>query len=250
MNILIISNLDRVWLLPAWLEFLKISKDSHTIEFILVPEKLGKLSKWQSYIWSFKTFGIKASSLLAFFSALKLVKFFFKTKEITGNAIKLQSFDQRIILSAIQQKKIEVVFVSCSYFIPSNLLASSGIPWVNKHSSLLPTCKGLFPFIWSVIHRYHLGISYHIVNEKIDSGEILLQYRVQESRSMVAFYKTVYQSLASDCLQVLDIISGKSDKVLGQYNGPDTYFSLPSRTDLRKFRALGGRIISIRDFKS
>ena len=181
MNILIISNLDRVWMLPAFSKLINKAKGLHQFKLILVPEKLGKLSKWQSVVWSFKVFGFKSSFLLTIYSLLNLLKYYFTTNALIREAIFLKTFESEFILETIRECKIDLVFISSSNIIPKDLLEASKIPWVNKHSSILPASKGLFPYIWSVINSFDLGVTYHRVSERIDGGEVLLQYKINNS---------------------------------------------------------------------
>ena len=46
---------------------------------------------------------------------------------------------------------------------------------INKHASILPTSRGLWPFFWNVINENKQGVSYHVISNKIDSGKMLLQ---------------------------------------------------------------------------
>jgi len=46
---------------------------------------------------------------------------------------------------------------------------------INLHPSLLPIGRGADPIFWSVVEKLPQGASIHVVNEEIDSGEILVQ---------------------------------------------------------------------------
>ncbi len=49
---------------------------------------------------------------------------------------------------------------------------------VNIHPSLLPAYKGPTPTNWAVAHgERESGLSYHLLDAKIDSGDLLMQYR-------------------------------------------------------------------------
>lgn len=248
MNILVISNTDSVWLLPAWGKFKgKLSLDS-SLSFLLVPDKLGKLNSLDSKKWAFRVFGYRQALLLSFFSLLKILKNRRFSREIKSEAIKINGINEESILRVISDRNIDIVVITCSYYIPGSLLKKSGIPWINKHSSLLPNCRGLFPYIWGSLHSFDLGVTYHLVNETFDSGEILFQKSIPKCQSMVEFYKHVYAGFPDDLLNVLERLA--SGVVSGpiQHSQPDCYFSIPSRMELKSFYKAGYKVLKFRDF--
>ncbi len=67
---------------------------------------------------------------------------------------------------------------NCKYYIitGANILSKECIRnkiIINCHPGLIPSCRGLDSFKWSIYHMKPLGITLHIIDENIDSGKIL-----------------------------------------------------------------------------
>ena len=117
---------------------------------------------------------------------------------------------------------------------------------INKHTSLLPSFKGLFPFIWAYIEAKKQGMTFHLLTERFDDGPILAQKVIPQkhSESMISFYKTVfneYPRMLNSALK--NLRSGK----ISEQSTKNSYYSLPTKQDIKRFKLAGGRIISFRD---
>ena len=158
--------------------------------------------------------------------------------------VSLKSFDIKKLKKEIKLIKPDLIIITCSYIIPEELLnVSKKSKWINKHASLLPLTKGLFPFVWNVIHNRSQGISFHEVTKEIDSGSIIYQEEITEQQSMVAFYKDIYFSFEK---YFYNFISSFEKNIQIENHGGD-YFSIPNKKDLKLFKNKGGKIITFKD---
>jgi|688.fasta_scaffold308210_2 folate-dependent phosphoribosylglycinamide formyltransferase PurN len=248
MKILVISNDDGVWLLPAWGKFASSGLSVDSIDYILLPDKIGNLRFVDSLIWSLRTFGFTQWFGLAFYSLIRRFKNRKETKLIRSSSSTISDLDSDFILDFILTNNIDLVVITCSYIIPQKLLTESQIPWINKHSSLLPNCKGLFPYVWSEWSGSATGVTYHLVTKKIDSGEHLFQKEIHSVDSMVDFYNTVYADFPQDLSKAIEIYGNSLERIVVEHDYPESYFSLPTRDDMKSFYALGGKVILPKDF--
>jgi len=46
---------------------------------------------------------------------------------------------------------------------------------INLHISLLPYCRGAHPIFWSILEQKPLGVTIHLLDEGLDTGNILFQ---------------------------------------------------------------------------
>lgn len=68
------------------------------------------------------------------------------------------------------------LLLSWKHIIPAELITHPDKGVINLHYSLLPDYRGVYPVNWAIIDgREKTGITYHLVNEKIDGGEIIIQ---------------------------------------------------------------------------
>ena len=107
----------------------------------------------------------------------------------------------------------------------------------------------MFPYFWAFKNNSPQGISYHLMDEKIDEGQILIQEvypKSFDSGSMINFYRYVFYNFPNSVNLAVNACIYKNYKKLLN-NIESTYFSLPTREDLKLFRKKGGRIIDWHD---
>lgn len=66
--------------------------------------------------------------------------------------------------------------LSWKYIIPAFLLNRPVCGAINLHYSILPEYRGVYPVNWAIIDgKKTTGVTYHLVNEKIDRGIVIFQ---------------------------------------------------------------------------
>ena len=245
-KVLIISNKDSIWLIPSWKKVVKkFSKDINFVEIIYLPEKLKNFNFFQSIIYYLNMFGLFSFTLLSLFSIKRIFKNYFNKipefEEIDKTS--LDYFSVKAIKEIVDEKKPNIVFISCSYIIPNELLQIKGVKWINKHASLLPETRGIFPYIWNVILERKQGISFHEVSDTIDTGDVIYQEEIKNSTSMTDFYKKIYDNF--DKYFELFLLNYSTQNL--KQNKEKNYYSLPTKDDMKKFKRNSGKIIQIKD---
>jgi methionyl-tRNA formyltransferase len=81
----------------------------------------------------------------------------------------------------IKNRKVDVILVATfNQIIKNNLLSLPNIKIFNFHPSLLPKYRGPSPIIWTLLNgEKKTGITIHVLSEKIDAGDIVLQKEVE-----------------------------------------------------------------------
>jgi len=105
----------------------------------------------------------KNSKLIPILKALKIPVFIIDSFE--GLKEKLETIDHKLIISMGFLK-----------IFPKEITDNFNI--INMHPSILPEYKGLNAFELSYKNKKAMGITYHWVNEKLDSGEIIEQIKL------------------------------------------------------------------------
>lgn len=94
----------------------------------------------------------------------------------------LQFQDRDIItqnLLKIQGKTL-IISANNNYIFPKEIIEKKCIKIINFHNSLLPSYKGVNAPIWSIYHQEKItGVTWHIVNSKLDSGDIIAQKQIK-----------------------------------------------------------------------
>lgn len=96
----------------------------------------------------------------------------------------LQTFEKKS-LRLLKKNKIEIICLAGFMKILSpSFIKKSKIPIVNVHPSLLPKLKGLKTHERAIKLKHKFsGCTIHYVNEKLDSGKIILQEKLKILKS-------------------------------------------------------------------
>ena len=89
--------------------------------------------------------------------------------------IKAQSVNSSEFIEEIEKLKPDLIIVgSWAEKFKKNILST--VPCVNFHPALLPKNRGANPYFWSIyLNQKVTGLTIHFMNEKFDSGDIILQ---------------------------------------------------------------------------
>jgi len=115
---------------------------------------------------------------------------------------------------------------------------------LNLHTALLPKYRGLMPTFWALKNgEKETGVSVFLVDEGIDSGPIVVQKHVpidtDRLEELIRRTKTIGMDAVWEAVK--KIRSGKA-KLVPNPEAEKTYFSFPTRADVRAFRAAGKRL--------
>jgi methionyl-tRNA formyltransferase len=82
--------------------------------------------------------------------------------------------DDRAVASARRAEPDLLVLLGAD-IVPAPLLAVPTIGTINAHYGLLPAYRGMNVTEWSVLHGNPVGVTVHLVDPGIDTGDILVQ---------------------------------------------------------------------------
>ncbi len=104
----------------------------------------------------------------------------------------------------------------------------------------------MMPNFWQLYHgEKTVGITVHRMNLGIDDGEIILQKEVavNPGESLDALIKRT-KRLGAHCMaEAIERIRDGGLKPIENRTGEGSYFSFPSRQDVRQFRRMGYRLV-------
>jgi hypothetical protein len=79
------------------------------------------------------------------------------------------------------------------YILKNELLRFFPRKAINLHISLLPYCRGSHPVFWSILERKSLGVTIHLLDEGLDTGNILFQQVTPLSISRDESFASLYR---------------------------------------------------------
>lgn len=114
---------------------------------------------------------------------------------------------------------------------------------LNLHTALLPKYRGLMPSFWVLKNgEKETGVSVFYVDEGIDSGPLLVQERIEignmTQRELIE--KTKATGMRA-ILKAVAMIRDGNTETMPNDDAESTYYSFPTREDVREFRQAGAR---------
>ena len=161
------------------------------------------------------------------------VKTWAKNKEIDFVEIdNLRDSDLKKVLSAIKKKKIDYGIVcDFSVIIPEEIIQVFGKNLINIHFSLLPKYRGASPVQFAILNGdKNTGITFHVVDTKLDHGEILHQivYTMDQTETSGELYATLFKISSEKLPEVLKNYSEGTITPLAQEENEATYTYSPN----------------------
>lgn len=113
---------------------------------------------------------------------------------------------------------------------------------INIHSSLLPEYRGLFPSFWMLLNdEQQTGVSIHYIDDEFDSGDLLVQkqYPIEEDDTVHSLNTKAAEAGSPLLVEALEQIRTDSVDPSPLNTDDGSYYSLPSRDDVRRFTETG-----------
>lgn len=135
------------------------------------------------------------------------------------------------------------VSIAGNQIFKRKLLDAATYGCINLHTALLPKYRGLMPSFWVLKNgETHTGVSVFFVDEGIDSGPILVQNKLEIGNRSQAELIDVTKKMGMDAiLEAIDKIHSGNYELIENDASQMTYFSFPTRDDVKAFRASGKR---------
>lgn len=259
-KIAIFTKDDYIWLFPTWARTIpELINQYDVVGIYLFPEELAGMRGIQIPLWYFRTFGLYNFILLGLYSIK--VRFSWFTSQIrtweelaSRYNIKLNrgaTPNSKIVCDWVKENNIDVILITLSTILKENIINSPNIGIINKHAATLPSCRGVFPFLWAKITGAPIGITFYEVDSGIDTGKILVQMRHPSGNSgkmsMLRFYIDVfYYFFPLMAPLAVERLIGK-DYRRGLAVG-SSYYGYPTKEDFKKYRSKSCSIAQLSDF--
>lgn len=114
---------------------------------------------------------------------------------------------------------------------------------LNLHTALLPKYRGLMPTFWVLKNdEEYTGVSVFFVDEGIDSGPIVVQKRIKIGDMTQQELIRVTKKLGMDAIvEAIDLIEKDNVELIENDPSQKSYYSFPTREDVKEFLARGKR---------
>lgn len=133
----------------------------------------------------------------------------------------------------------DIIINQSELIIRDKLLSLPKIGILNRHASLLPRFRGRVGSFWAHAEKEpEYGVTIHLVDQKIDSGPIIVQerYHIDPSLAYGTIIDILFQKSVSLMLQALKKLEDPNFSYLpNNFQGTPTY-GFPSLKNIRDYR--------------
>jgi folate-dependent phosphoribosylglycinamide formyltransferase PurN len=136
-----------------------------------------------------------------------------------------------------------VISIYLNQLIKGELINLPRLGCLNIHPALLPRNRGLFPYFWAIVNGdKETGVTLHWVDERFDTGELLLQepLPIETGDTMTSLQYKSARLGAGMLVRGVELIEAGDPPRIPQDNSQATYYSWPRPADQRRFRQRGG----------
>jgi methionyl-tRNA formyltransferase len=116
-------------------------------------------------------------------------------------------------------------------------------PCLNLHTAPLPRYRGLMPTFWVLrFGESETAVSVFLVDEGIDSGPIVVQKKIAiDGKTQEQLIRETKLQGMDAIVEAIDIIAAGAPVFFENDPIQATYYSFPTKEDVRAFRAAGAR---------
>jgi len=118
-------------------------------------------------------------------------------RKLSSHVKNLKIVKKKITLKEIQKFNPDIIFsLGYRFIISDEVIRYPKFGSYNIHKSMLPLNKGANPVFWTILNNTIAGISIHKISNKIDSGQVYEQKKIDYDFSYNA--KKLYQKMENE----------------------------------------------------
>jgi methionyl-tRNA formyltransferase len=261
LNILFITQDDPFYVRLFFEEFFKNYKSLHEIKGVVIAHAMGKKSyanlAQQMYDFYGSVNFLRMGTKYALRKVLANLPVVFRNNG-GCNLSQLCSFygipviyENRInsneFLNKVKDMNVDLIIsVAAPVIFKKNIIDLPKYGCINIHHAPLPKYRGMMPNFWQMYHgEKSVGMTVHEINPKIDEGRIILQRQVdiEAEQTLDALIKRTKRIGAHLMIEAIEMIRAGKVGYIENRAEEGSYFSFPTREDVKEFRRRGKKII-------
>ena len=138
-----------------------------------------------------------------------------------------------------------IISVAAPVIFKADLIRLPRLGCINIHNGMLPRYRGMLPNFWQMYHgERQVGITVHEMNEKLDDGRIILQepVAIEPGETLNSLIRRTKLIGAHVMVRAIEALRTGTAAPRENPATEGTYFSFPTRADVREFRHRGYRV--------
>ncbi len=222
MRIVILAQEEPAFMGPTLIEV--IEKKSKDIDFVVLfglregakkPKKISeKIERFLVYLIIFGFLGsiqvLRRRIIYYLMKNSKRRKDFYSIKRVCKRlnipVHEFTSMNNHSFKELMKIKNVDIVLNQSDYIIPEDIILTTKRGIINRHGSLLPKHKGRMASYWSHVEGREYGITIHFLTKEIDSGDIILQRKLNLS-TKDSYYNIINKIFKESSCIILEAFS-------------------------------------------
>ncbi len=151
----------------------------------------------------------------------------------------IESANSAAFLSELKDAGVDVLLNQTPELLRAPVLKAPRIAVINRHLSLLPAYRGAWPIFWQCANNEStVGVTIHVVDEGLDTGEIVAQAPIVRERGerMPQLLERLFDRSVSLTCEALSSLERGAPRRANE--GPTaTYYRSPRPADLLRYLA-------------
>ncbi len=142
----------------------------------------------------------------------------------------------------IRENNVDLGVIAGARILKKSVIDSFRIGIINFHPGLIPESRGLDAMLWSIYNKVPLGVTAHLIDDRIDAGKILLKRKIpiENDDTLLDLSERLYETEIELLLPAIqNAVSGKwvsvkSDSKLNKKMPPELEKQIPMMLDKYK----------------
>ncbi len=261
LNIVFVTQNDPFYVRIFFEEFLRICERRDEIKAVVIAPAMGK-----------KSFGALLRQMLDFYGPINFVRVgikyvfykiaaklprglrlgrFYSVEQVCNQygvrVLHIANINSPDFLQQLAPWNVDlIVSVAAPQIFREGLISLPRRGCINIHNAKLPKYRGMLPNFWQMYNGEKVvGTTIHRINAGLDDGDILLQKEtpIEAGESLDALIRRTKCLGAHFMVEALNKFREGEPQGLPNLKEEATYFTFPTRADVKEFRRRGYRLI-------
>ncbi|MDK2839663.1 MAG: phosphoribosylglycinamide formyltransferase 1 [Thermosipho sp. (in: thermotogales)] len=113
------------------------------------------------------------------------------------------------LVEIVKERNIELGIIAGARILKPHIIKSFPLGIINFHPGLIPEARGLDAMLWSIYNDIPLGVTAHLIDERIDAGSVLIKEKIPiyEDDTLLELSERLYE-------KQLDLIKRAVEKAI------------------------------------
>ncbi len=261
LSVLFITQDDPFYVRLFFEEFFRIYEYLDEIKGVVIAQTMGKKSLFKLVEQMYNFYGpidfLKMGSKYVSYKLWAILPGFLKTNGTYSLAqlcnhygidvIHRSDINSKEFLCRLEKMDLDLIIsVAAPVIFKKDLIQLPKSGCINIHNAKLPKYRGMMPNFWQMYHNEEkVGITIHEINPKIDDGRIILQEEVdiEPNETLDSLIKRTKRIGARYIVKTINMIKSGNVKYLQNDAAEASYFSFPTKDDVKEFKRREKRIM-------